>query len=180
MARLPAVGADANQWGEILNDFLRVAHNEDGTLKITDYTVWLSPLNFVSAARPDRDTLTLVRGFVGDSLQITSSEPGDLKWISLSLPVPSNRTINKVMVCYQLSDAGSFISQVRLTEMKEPPSAVVRHDDPTDLTSTEPTCYESDVSGLQPEGAITLSLRLNFGSTADTITLGAIGVQLGG
>lgn len=32
MARLPVIGADANDWGVLLNDFLRVAHNEDGTL----------------------------------------------------------------------------------------------------------------------------------------------------
>ncbi len=31
MARLPVVGADAQQWGSVLNDFLRVAHREDGT-----------------------------------------------------------------------------------------------------------------------------------------------------
>ncbi|MEO5627488.1 MAG: hypothetical protein ABIQ89_01210 [Candidatus Saccharimonadales bacterium] len=33
MARLPNPGADSGQWGNILNDFLGVAHNGDGTLK---------------------------------------------------------------------------------------------------------------------------------------------------
>lgn len=33
MARLPTVGSDANQWGQILNDFLAVEHNSDGSLK---------------------------------------------------------------------------------------------------------------------------------------------------
>lgn len=33
MARLPVPGADAGQWGDLLNEFLRVAHQEDGTLK---------------------------------------------------------------------------------------------------------------------------------------------------
>src|SRR6266702_2883383 len=33
MSRLPAVGGDANAWGSILNDFLSVAHNSDGSLK---------------------------------------------------------------------------------------------------------------------------------------------------
>jgi hypothetical protein len=33
MARLPIPGADAGAWGDILNDFLEVEHNTDGTLK---------------------------------------------------------------------------------------------------------------------------------------------------
>lgn len=34
MARLPIDGADEGNWGQILNEFLRVEHNEDGTLKV--------------------------------------------------------------------------------------------------------------------------------------------------
>ncbi len=33
MARLPVSGSDNGTWGDILNDFLGVAHNPDGTLK---------------------------------------------------------------------------------------------------------------------------------------------------
>ena len=33
MTRLPVPGADAGFWGDVLNDFLRVEHNEDGTLR---------------------------------------------------------------------------------------------------------------------------------------------------
>ena len=33
MARLPVPGDDSGQWGDILNEFLVVAHNPDGTLK---------------------------------------------------------------------------------------------------------------------------------------------------
>jgi hypothetical protein len=33
MARLPIPGSDQGQWGEILNDYLSVAHNNDGSLK---------------------------------------------------------------------------------------------------------------------------------------------------
>jgi len=33
MSRLPTVGGDDNTWGNILNDFLEVEHNADGTLK---------------------------------------------------------------------------------------------------------------------------------------------------
>lgn len=33
MARLPNVGGDEGIWGQLLNDFLAVEHNSDGTLK---------------------------------------------------------------------------------------------------------------------------------------------------
>jgi|GEM_PF-2967326 len=33
MARLPVPGSDKNIWGDVLNEFLEVAHNADGTLK---------------------------------------------------------------------------------------------------------------------------------------------------
>jgi hypothetical protein len=33
MARLPTVGGDTGNWGNVLNDFLGVSHNTDGTLK---------------------------------------------------------------------------------------------------------------------------------------------------
>lgn len=43
MSRLPVPGSDDNTWGGILNDFLGVSHNADGTLKngasATDATV---------------------------------------------------------------------------------------------------------------------------------------------
>lgn len=33
MARLPVVGSDDGSWGTVLNDFLEVVHNTDGSLK---------------------------------------------------------------------------------------------------------------------------------------------------
>lgn len=33
MARLPTPGGDSGQWGQVLNDFLSVAHSSDGSLK---------------------------------------------------------------------------------------------------------------------------------------------------
>lgn len=40
MAKLPTPGGDDGVWGDILNDFLKVAHNDDGTIKLdTDGTL---------------------------------------------------------------------------------------------------------------------------------------------
>lgn len=36
MARLPSPGGDAGSWGDILNTYLAVEHNTDGTLKKAD------------------------------------------------------------------------------------------------------------------------------------------------
>jgi len=33
MAQLPTVGGDDNTWGTVLNEFLEVSHNADGTIK---------------------------------------------------------------------------------------------------------------------------------------------------
>lgn len=33
MARLPEPGGDSGQWGDVLNDYLQVSHNPDGSLK---------------------------------------------------------------------------------------------------------------------------------------------------
>lgn len=33
MARLPIPGGDAGKWGEVLNNFLSIEHNSDGTQK---------------------------------------------------------------------------------------------------------------------------------------------------
>lgn len=35
--RLPEVGHDDDNWGNILNEFLQVSHNNDGTLKTDSY-----------------------------------------------------------------------------------------------------------------------------------------------
>lgn len=39
MARLPTVGGDNDNWGTVLNEFLDVAHNTDGTLKNHFYNI---------------------------------------------------------------------------------------------------------------------------------------------
>jgi hypothetical protein len=123
--------------------------------------------------------LVLTRGGFGNTLRVTTEQAGDLQWLSLPLITPDNLTIKSITVCYDLSSADSFISQIRLSEEKEPPTATVMHDDGTDLTSTDPVCVESAVDNYQPDGAVTLSLRLNFANTGDRIFIGAIGLTAG-
>jgi hypothetical protein len=59
-------------------------------------------------------------------------------------------------------DRPPFITAILLTEVLFPQSSTVKHFDPTDLTSTEDTCYVSSVPNYAPGGAVNLALQLSF------------------
>jgi len=65
MARLPVPGGDEDVWGEVLNEFLVVSHNDDGTLKGVDN------INGVTInGTPDTDSV-----IVGDSSTSATWQP---------------------------------------------------------------------------------------------------------
>lgn len=59
MARLPVVGSDNHQWGTVLNDFLRVAHREDGALRGLSQRLDVRDFGVVGDGRAD-DSLALI------------------------------------------------------------------------------------------------------------------------
>ena len=64
MARLPKLGADANVWGAILNDFLTQEHNADGTLKLRtngELSALEKRYTLPSDGIPETDLATAVR-----------------------------------------------------------------------------------------------------------------------
>ena len=86
MARLPAPGQDDGTWGDILNEYLSVAHNDDGTLKggsggasamadLSDVDVTSSPPVAGSALFYD-DTAAKWTS-TGDSVQATIAQKQD-------------------------------------------------------------------------------------------------------
>lgn len=105
---------------------------------------------------------------------------GGNKVVWTALEVPPEFTIEGVRLCYELSDQRSFISQIRLAQVQDPPSsAVVLHDDPTDLTAPGPICVNSPTSSIDPSaGPLLLSLRVNFGKTTDRIVVRGLGLHL--
>ena len=138
-------------------------------------TIWLSPTSYVTGD----PTLRVSYPFASHpSTIVTCTTPGDFKWVSMGLHLPSNAQIEQVVICYAVTNSRSFIAQTRLAEMTTPNHANVLHDDPTHLTSTTPTSYNSAISAPIPTGAVMLELRLDFQHTNDEILLGAVGVNI--
>ncbi len=50
MPALPTVGASANTWGTELNDFLQVAHNTGGTLKLNNPKIGVAGAQVVTVS----------------------------------------------------------------------------------------------------------------------------------
>ena len=73
MVRLPTPGSDHNQWGDILNEYLRVSHNNDGTLKnsgvlATKYTKPASGIPKTDLSQEVKDAIdSAVSGTVPDA-----------------------------------------------------------------------------------------------------------------
>ena len=109
-----------------------------------------------------------------------TGQGGGNKVVHMGLQVPPGYSIQGVRVCYELSNKRSFISQIRLAQVQTPPqSAVVRLDDGTDLTNPGPICVDSAATSVDPSsGEVLLSLRVNFGNTADKIAIRALGLHL--
>lgn len=135
-------------------------------------TIWFSPYEIIPVA----GNVNLNIQPYGGAVIVTSNTSGDLQWIIRGLNLPSNQTIDSVIINYQLTNAASYISQVRIA-YSQLIQQYVMIDDGTDLLSTTPDRYALFV-GQPVNGLITLAFRLNFASTADQIYIGAIGVVL--
>ena len=109
----------------------------------------------------------------------TSTAEGN-KVIEKGVEVPPGFLITGVRVCYELSNARSFITQIRLAQLQDPPSsALVLLDDGTDLTNPGPVCVDSGATSVDPSlGAVRLDLRVNFGNISDKIVLRGVGLKL--
>jgi hypothetical protein len=97
------------------------------------------------------------------------------------LPLKAVR-VTGVRVCYELTNSRSFITQIRLAQVQDPPSsATVLLDDGTNHTRVGPVCVNTTPAvQIDPNvGSLLLSLRVNFGDTSDKIVIRALGLILG-
>ena len=108
------------------------------------------------------------------------AQGGGNKVVHMGLQVPPGYSIRGVRVCYELTNKRSFISQIRLAQVQNPPqSAIVMLDDATDQTNPGPICVDSAGTNVDPgQGEVLIDLRVNFGNTADKIVVRALGLHL--
>jgi len=77
MARLPQPGSDANVWGSILNDFLRLEHNDDGTLKIR--ATIQNKYDFPVGGIPETDLTPTVQTKLNSTATASTSSVGGIQ-----------------------------------------------------------------------------------------------------
>jgi hypothetical protein len=154
---------------------------------------WLNHLDFLPGDSSVQTDFNAVNSGVGGGLSgliINSTTTGEdaigggNKVVQKGVPVPPVFSITGVRVCYEVDNEDdptnvaepTFISQIRLAQLDDPPdAALVLLDDGTDLTDPGPLCVDSAMPGGGPidpvPGGLRLSLRVNFGSTDDTIVV---------
>jgi hypothetical protein len=154
--------------------------------------MWINPLDFLAGDQSVKTSFNAVTSGVGGglSLIIESTTTGDEasgggnKVVERGLDVPPGYRVTGVRVCYELSNTRSFIDQIGLAQVQEPPkTALVALDDPTHQNAAGPTCVDSKPlpgpTNVDAEaGEVLLSLRLNFGDTSDRIVLRGVALAL--
>jgi hypothetical protein len=120
------------------------------------------------------------------ALVVHSSTTGEIaqgggnKVVHTALEVPPHYDVVGVRICYELTSKRSYISQVTIAQVQNPPgTANVLLDDPTNHTNPGPVCVDVKSPTIDPRpGALLLSLRVNFGNTADRIAIRGVALHL--
>jgi hypothetical protein len=152
-------------------------------------TMWINHLDLIPGGAEIQTLYSSTNSGVGSGLSgliVMSTTTGENfttggdKVIEKGLEVPPNYNITGVRVCYESTSAGTFISQIRLGQLQDPPSvANVLLDDATDLTNVGPICVNSQATSVNPStGAVRLSLRVYFGAITDKLVIRGLGLQL--
>jgi len=151
--------------------------------------MWIDPLDFLPGDSSVNTSYNAVSSGVGSGLSgliIQSTTTGDTgssggnKVVEKGIQVPPGYLLKGVRVCYELANARSFITQIRLAQVQNPPSsATVLLDDATDQTNASPLCVNSQPTSIDPGiGGVLLSFRVNFADTSDRIVVRAVGLNL--
>lgn len=123
MARLPEPGGDSGQWGEVLNDYLLVSHNSDGTIKTE-----LLP----SGSTPTPDATAVTKG----SVQLA----GDLSGTAAAPTVPGLASKADVSHTHAAADiTGGTLAIARLPAATGAAAGIVQLAGDLGGTSAAPT-----------------------------------------
>jgi hypothetical protein len=96
--------------------------------------------------------------------------------VEIGLPLPSDVGIDSLIVCYECSNAGTYIDETWLSSMVlAPDNSAFLLNDQTDHPGPTPGCYAIDVPGSLVRGAISLRLYFIIPPT-NWVEFGAIGI----
>jgi hypothetical protein len=146
MARLPLPGGDPDNWGDILNDYLKVEHNTDGTLKKAgDIASALSTANSVSSAVPNGGT-------TGQVLAKASNTDRDTAWTTVSGGAVSSVNSQTGAVVLDADDISDTSTTKKFTTAS----------DITKLGGIEANADVTDAINVAAAGAVMQSAALGF------------------
>ncbi|MBZ0286124.1 MAG: hypothetical protein K8I30_00815, partial [Anaerolineae bacterium] len=151
--------------------------------------LWLNHLDLLPGDPSVTTSFNSTSSGVGSGLTglvIESSTAGEVdsfggnKVVHMGVEVPPGFDVTGVRVCYELSSAMSYLSQIRLSQVQNPPSsALVMLDDGTDWTATGPVCVDSAAtSNIPGNGPLLISLRVNFSGPYDRIVVRGLGLLI--
>jgi hypothetical protein len=160
------------------------------TSQATPPTVmWIDHLSLLPGDASLKSSFNAVSSGVGTGLSglviqstTTGSQAlgGGNKVVERGLDVPPGFTIQAVRVCYESTSGGTSIIQIRLAQVQDPPArALVLLDDGTVQPAPGPVCVTSASTNVDPsQGAVLLSLRLNFNAVSDKLVIRGLGLVL--
>lgn len=148
--------------------------------------MWINHLDFLPGDPSVVTTFNAVNSGVGGGLTgliINSTTSGEVadgggnKVVMTGVAVPPGFLVNGVRLCYELTTDQTFVSQIRLAQVQDPPaSALVLLDDGTDHTAMGPVCVDSSLPPSGPidpaDGPLLLSFRVNFDDPMNETTAG--------
>lgn len=153
------------------------------------HLMWINHFELLPGDESVKTSFDAVTSGVGGGLTglvITSTTTGEVaasggnKVVHMAVEVPPGYIVHGVRVGYELTSSSSFISQIRLAQVQDPPAtAIVLLDDGTDQTDVGPKDVDSASTSIDAAaGPLLLSLRTNFGSTSDRIVVRSLGLHL--
>jgi hypothetical protein len=150
---------------------------------------WLSHFNLLPGDSSVSVTYNAVNSGVGTGLTglvVHSSTTGDTangggnKVVEIAGgPMPGYH-VTGARLCYENSSPDTYIDDIRLAQVQNPPSiAIVALDDTTPQNLVGPNCYDTQQVDIDPAtGTILLDLRVNFASTDDVIVIRGLGFNV--
>ena len=175
--------------GFIVEEISSLRDRLAGRKRDKDEIHWLNHLDLLAGDESVEVTYDAVSSGVGGGLTalvVHSTTTGEVapsggnKVVHMGVEVPPGYLVTGVRVGYELTSPQSYISQIRLAQVQDPPkTAAVLLDDATNHVDVGPIYVDSAETSIDPsEGAILLDLRVNFGDTADRIAVRAVGLHL--